>query len=131
MRHNRGFTLVEVLIAGVILFTAIAIAYKGFIQSRHSSDQAQRVLKMNMILPVVVQTIKSQIKADDIKVRQGSGVLDGVTYNWIASQTQTRSLYQTGDFSEPQGNFVHLYQVDITLSFANSSRQFSYTEVSE
>ncbi|WP_170309532.1 PulJ/GspJ family protein [Litorilituus lipolyticus] len=139
MRHNffirhphQGFTLIEVLIASVILFAIITLLYQAIAQSTHSSDIARKNLEINSVMPLITGKIKSQLSGRFFQVQNsGEGELLGINYIWHAEQLQKKPLRQSfADQDFENYTNIFLWQVSLTLHSHSKNQTIRYQEVS-
>lgn len=133
--HSRiaGFTLLEVLVASVILFSslaAISLIYRG---AYLSSDKAELSIKINAMAPSIVSTIQQEIKQlskSNLTSAQGQGEAWDVTYRWEAqvnaNAAAPRRLDPNSGVLTDQPNKYKLWQVDLVLSYQKKSRSFEF-----
>ncbi len=131
MHHNKGFTLVEVLIAGVILFTSLGLVYSAFSQSVMNTEKAQKVIELNGSIPLIVSKVKADLNNKLGKtLRQGRGIIGNTYYEWRTHEVKNDPIlqYASSDVST-SGNAVKLLEVHITLEVDDTKRTFSFKEV--
>ena len=130
MNKNKGFTLLEVLIAAIILFTALALASELFKSATLSTDIAVKTAKYFQITPSAITAIKfdlrSKVKNRDIPEADGELELFGIYYSWQANRETFNSppTDELSDFSER--NRFSIYNVDILAKSAGREREFSF-----
>lgn len=130
MNREQGFTLVEVLIASVLLFTSLGLVYSAFSQSVINTEKAQKIIKLNGAFPLVVSKIKSELNNEiDESKRDGTGVIGDVVYQWSSKPVKESSLLklETNDFNS-QSNSVQLIEVSVFMKVADIERQYSFKE---
>lgn len=130
MNKNKGFTLLEVLIAAIILFTALALASEIFKSATLSSDIAVKNAKYYQVTPSAITAIKfdlrSKVKNSDISEANGELELFGIYYSWRA----TREIFNSpptdelSDFSER--NRFSIYIVEVLAKNAGRERTFTF-----
>jgi type II secretory pathway pseudopilin PulG len=131
---QQGFTLLEVLVASIIMIAVISITALSFQSARRSSETASATLEMLAPLPLISDTIKAQIRANPIEILHGTGQFDGVTYKWQAKTL----LFSSAPSSYDAENDVkitfapryRLYQVELTLTLANKTEYFQFNAIS-
>jgi type II secretory pathway component PulJ len=134
--RQSGFTLMEVLIAGLILFMTIStttLIYRG---AMLSSQKAEQTLVLNGYLPFAMEQIEQEMRQQkyaDQTLLQGSGNLLASRYNWQAKQLLAkRPLPRLGASSteliEQPARFK-LWQVHLTLKYGGGEKRFSYKEL--
>jgi len=136
-KKTSGFTLVEILVASVILFASIAMVSMVYRGAYISSDKADGHINITGVLPAVLATIR-----DDIRARGNSNLTElkneanmwDVNYQWQASLLQHKSPPKRYDLDS--GSFVipakkyKLWQVDLTLKRDNLVKQYQFNELS-
>ena len=132
VRRQRGFTLLEVLLAGFILFITIAamtMVYRGAILT---SSKAEASLRMSAALPFIRPLVTDQIRAKaEPDSRFGAGQYGTVNYSWtaIVSHRGRPSLEMlevngAGDVYE-----YLLWNVQLTLSLNNRVEKYIFQEM--
>jgi len=132
-RNNRGFTLIEVLIAAVIMFAVLALTAVSFKTARQSSEKAANVVNMLAPLPLIMDTIRTQIRSNPLENLHGDGAFSGISYQW---QADSQLFLSPPNIIDPETMLAtnyqpryRLYQVNLTLSLGNQQRQLSYKEL--
>lgn len=120
---SRGFTLIEVLIAAVILFSALAITTELYSASSLSAEKAIKNSQVSQASLVAVQSIKAELrkKAENRKLseHQGSVVVMGVEFRWFAKREVFSSrTREVSDIVAPRKQFG-LFNVDVTPVFTD------------
>lgn len=134
---QTGFTLIEVLVAGFILFLVISattLVYRG---AALSSQKAEQSLYINGVLPLVLDEIQFSIQdggQGNIESLQSSGEMADTSYQWSASVIEFRSappkiLAEAGT-SESQAKRFKLWQVELSVIYKGYKRALSYQELS-
>lgn len=118
MNKQGGFTLVEVLIAAVILFSALAITADLYKASSFTANRITYKANYYQATPIVIATIKSELRAlsKTRKATEYSGDFTsaGVNYQWRATRTSFKSRVKGVDESfEPPLQFG-LYTIEVT-----------------
>jgi len=136
-KYPKGFTLIEVLIAGVILFMVIAMTTLVYRSALLSSNKAQQVLAITGYLPIIIDNITHELHQQDTGMQnslQGGGISMQVAYNWQARLIQAKSALTRIDFftgqAVTQPARYRLWQVEIELTLGSSSRRYEYEELS-
>lgn len=133
MRQQRGFTLLEVLIASTILFTVLAVATETYRNSLRASGRAQGLVTMLTPLPLITSVIRNQLRSNPIEKLDGRAELLGVGYEWEAITVRHGSPPYR--FDPDATDFVsypkrfRLYDVTIRLRLGKQERVFLYQEV--
>jgi prepilin-type N-terminal cleavage/methylation domain-containing protein len=137
-RHTeRGFTLIEVLIAAVIMFTVLATATLSLRTAIHSSERATRTIELLAPLPWITPTIRDSLREiSSSKLpsdHDGEGLLFGVRYRYHA--TLVRSGAPPARFDVDAADFVEyaprfgLYDVELELEREGETSRFIYKEL--
>ncbi|MDP4985455.1 type IV pilus modification PilV family protein [Pseudoalteromonas tunicata] len=130
MKVSKGFTLLEVLISAIILFSALALISEIFKGAMLSTDKTVINAKYYQVTPSAITAIKtnlrSSVKAENISFIQGEVLLFDIVYSWQANRTIFNSA-PTNEFSDfREDNRFSVYQVDVIAKFDNRERQFSF-----
>lgn len=130
---RKGFTLVEVLIALVIILTVIATSTMVYTNAQRSSMHAENITRILASLPVVLDTVRSQIRKNPTNKISGDGALMGVTYQWEANVIESKppppQLIVENDEVVAFSPRFSLYQVTLSLSFGGRLQQYQYEEL--
>lgn len=123
----KGFTLLEVIIALVVLVAAVVsfgAAYNMYVNAQYRQELYQDVYITALSLKNVIE-VKKLI--DD---PEGSGELNGFSYSYSSKQVKTARNYIYPDPPNPGGNIgtfeLTLYQVDCKLSKNKWKKEFSF-----
>ncbi|CCQ10319.1 hypothetical protein PALB_11840 [Pseudoalteromonas luteoviolacea B = ATCC 29581] len=136
VHKHSAFTLLEVLIASVILFSAIALMTVIYRGSLNASNTASAHLKLNTPVRSIIQEIKSEITNLDptvSDVKGNEGVAFGVKYSWSA--TIAKSGFPPKQFDPDMGSFIdaknefRLWNVTLELEYNNKKKVYSYQEL--
>lgn len=129
-RHN-GFTLIEVLIASVILFSALAITAELYNASSLSATKASEKAHIYQNSPIAVSSIKAKISslAENRKITEFSDelIINGVKFTWHAQREKfsARTLYLE-DIIPPAPKFG-LFKVTVQAIYgAQKTTEFTF-----
>jgi prepilin-type N-terminal cleavage/methylation domain-containing protein len=133
VRLQRGFTLLEVLIAATILFTVLAVATETYRNSLLASRRAEALVGMLTPLPLITSSIRDRLRADPVERLDGRAELLGVRYEWEATTVRyappaRRFDADFGDFRDYPPRF-RLYDVRLKLARGDQERVFLYQEL--
>lgn len=133
MRRERGFTLLEVLIAATILFTVLAVATETYRNSLLASSRAEGIVALLTPLPLITSSIRSQLRSNPVEALTGGSEVLGVDYRWEAATVRygsppRRFDADATDFIDYPPRF-RLYDVKLTLQRGSQERTFLYQEV--
>lgn len=137
LRGQGGFTLIEVLIAAVIMFTVLATATLSLRVAMHASERASRTTELLAPLPWITPTIRERLRehsGDKLATEHsGEGVMFGVEYRFHASLV--RSAAPPSRFDVDAAEFVEyaprfgLYDVELELEREGEKSRFVYQEL--
>ena len=138
-KHNSqaGLTLVEVMVAAVILFSSIAtvsLIYRGAILS---SAKAEQHVSLAGVLPIILSNIKQEIASSayqESMLQNKKGAVWDVQYQWHASLINKVSApmkldTDTGNYVTPAPRY-NLWQVELDVSSGEINQHYSYKEFS-
>lgn len=133
MKRQGGFTLVEVLIAAVIMFTVLATATLSLRSALNASERASRVTELLAPLPWITPMIRESLRADPAPERSGEGRMFGVRYRFVATTARfeappPRFDPDLVDFVEYAPRF-RLYDVELELERDGETSSFIYQEL--
>ena len=134
-RRAEGFTLIEVLVAALILFLFLSLAAQAFSQSAESSRRAERTAKVSAMVPLVVENIKGQIQAaEGVEFVQGTGGMLDVEYQWQAQLVLRKAPPPRFDPSEMEFKTYeerfNLWEVTLKVNLGSYQREWIYEEIS-
>ncbi|MDP5143110.1 PulJ/GspJ family protein [Rheinheimera baltica] len=115
MKKHAGLTLIEVLIAGLLLAMALGVASVVFQQNDLQQRQAERILLRASQLDSVVNRIRYELQQGAV---QGEWTLSDMPYAWQAKVI--RSAAVAGAYDAESGGLTEtnqqksLYQVDVS-----------------
>lgn len=130
MKSSNGFTLIEVLIAAIILFSALALISDIFKSAMLSSGKAVTNAKYYQVTPSAITAIKTNlraaVKAKNISEIDGNVLLFDINYQWQASRIVFNGQ-PVGEFDDfKQRNRFSIYKVDVNAKFNSRERNFSF-----
>jgi Tfp pilus assembly protein PilV len=132
---TKGFTLVEVMIAGVILImtvTAMTMVYRtAALSSGKASDNVQFSANIGMIF----NTIQASVRGSNAtKAMSGEGHLAGVDYHWSTTLITKRGAADKFDVDNEmwvkQPERFYLWNVKLIVSQGRKERVYNYKELS-
>lgn len=116
-KTSSGFTLIEVLIAAVILFSALAITAELYSASSLSAQKASNKAHFYQINPIAITSIKAGIRqlSENRKLTEFSGELSisGIHYQWQANRIAFKPRAPDYDDFEPPKAQFGIFQVDV------------------
>jgi|GEM_PF-957330 len=116
-KSSSGFTLIEVLIAAVILFSALAITAELYSASSLSAQKASNKAHFYQINPIAITAIKTEIRqlSENRKLAELSSefTISGIHYQWQAQRTAFKARAPDYDDFEPPRPQFGLFQVTV------------------
>jgi hypothetical protein len=137
LKTVSGFTLIEVLVASVILFSSISVIsliYKG---AYLTSVKASAHMAVSGAIPIILTKVEDAIRAEgDTSSLQltGDGIVWGVQYSWQAELQQFKAAPNL--FDPDSGKDVEtpkkykLWQVDLSVRHKSLKQSYKYNELS-
>lgn len=128
--NDKGFTLIEILVAAVILFMAVTSGLLVYQSSLDNNLRVQKRYEMMTMTEMVVGNIKSSIRSGR---QSGSVQLGDITVNWSSKIIKTSAPPSRFDPNETE--FVsykpryQLHEVDVAMRNGEYRYSFSYKEV--
>ena len=134
MKHCKGLTLVEVLIAAVILFTALSLSAVTIQTLRQSSAQAEKVIKTLQPARMIALTIQQQIRSNPQDTLSGNGTIHNISFQWHAvvvkkGAAPPRFDIETSSSGADSPERFWLYQVELELDYAGRTEQLQFKEL--
>jgi type II secretory pathway component PulJ len=128
-----GFTLIEVLIAAVILFATITVVSESYRASLASGQRATTMVELLTPVPLIISTIRARIRERPEQRLTEEGQLLGVRYAFEAVSVRFEPPPPSIDF-EMQTLRVfkpryRLYEVTLHLERRSVKRRFVYQEL--
>lgn len=136
-QRQVGFTLVEVLIAAVIMFTVLATATLSLRGAMTASERASRTTELLAPLPWITSTIRDSLRETvsgaATSEHSGEGAMLGVDYRFRAELVRMgapppRFDPEMQDFIEYAPRFG-LFDIELTLEREGETGRFIYQEL--
>lgn len=133
MKRALGLTLVEVLVAAVILFAALSLSALTIQSLRQNSAQAEKTIKILQPVRMIALSIKQQIRSNPLDNLTGNGELNEVIFQWQAHVVAKGSAPEqfnldSGTITVPPERF-RLYQVELELSYQGKTELLHFKEL--
>lgn len=132
---QKGFTLLEVLVAAMILFLVIAMLAQIFATSTKASKAAERTVKVTSSMPLFVQAIREHLSSETPALgakKTGRGELLQLRYEWNAEVIEFKAPpdrldVDLGSMTSYEPKFA-LWKVDLIIGQGEYERIVSYNE---
>jgi prepilin-type N-terminal cleavage/methylation domain-containing protein len=135
LKSSRGFTLIEVLLASVILIATISTMTIIYRTAAISSISASDNVKLNGSIGFIMNEIKSKVRGDNaIAAKSGKGIISNTEYEWYTELEQLKSAAPRFDIDN--GSWVtepprfYLWNVYLNVSYKGRKLDFQYKEIS-
>ncbi|WP_448246059.1 PilW family protein [Thalassotalea agariperforans] len=134
INNQKGFTLIEVLVASFILFLVISTMTMVYRGAMLSSFKAERTLKFVALVAPITENIRLEIK-DSLSQTQlsGKGTMGEITYSWNAvtiQQAKAPLIFDAALDELSSGDKVYkLWAVTMELKLKTAVREYQFSEV--
>lgn len=130
MKCSKGFTLIEVLIAAIILFTSLAIVADIFKGSTFLAEKAAETARMYQVHPSAISAIKTQLR-DAVRTNKASNVnggvlIFGIEYKWRAERVIFNAPPPDSLTDAEFPNLYGVYDVDVEAKLKGKIQNFSF-----
>lgn len=131
LQSQRGFSLIETLVAAMIIFSVLVSAFVAFQGSILASGKAQARLELLAVVPHVRAEISEQLLSKS--VTSGQGAMGDVTFDWRAMQHATgyggfdEGSSETFSQNDRRRQFI-LWTVKVDLALSDAQRSFQFSE---
>lgn len=135
--NSQGFTLIEVLVASVILFASIAMVSLIYRGAFLSSERAEKHITSAGVIPLILSTIRENIRENghtqEDQLSSESYAWE-VRYRWKAEVVDLKSApirldVDTGDYVTPPMKY-RLWKVELTTIYKTTKRYYQFHELS-
>lgn len=134
---QQGFTLIEVLVAGFILFLVISATTLVYRSAALSSQKAEQSIYINGVVPLILDDVAFAIQEQGqglVESLQASGEMAEATYTWSANVSEflaapPKVLAEAGTI-ESQPKRFKAWQVTLSVRYKDYERALSYQELS-
>lgn len=130
--NQKGFTLIEVLIASFIMFISIAAFTLVFRSSILSSEKAEENVSNSAYVEVIFGEISGVLfQHKNSSELQGSGNLFGMRYTWqakVIDSTRPPARY-FGDTLTQADHLAKIWLIELSVSYNQKVSEYQYQEV--
>ena len=131
LAKQRGFSLLEVLLAGFILFMVLAsmtLVYRGALIS---SAKAEKSLSIAAAVPFIRGEISESLHDEFTHFdHRGSGNFGGVVYEWVATVSHEGRPSQIMQEDSGVELKYFLWRIELIVSNGNMIRNYWFREIS-
>jgi len=128
--NNQGFTLLEVLVAGVLLTVLLSLAASAYTQLQLNSGKAESVVHLHRPIQSIVRQIEDVLRESEGKKTDGSGRMQQVDYEWVANLQQVKSppsrSVADDQFIATYAPRFMLFNVTLRLKNEQSNREYNF-----
>ena len=141
-RHQQGFSLVEVLVAAVILFMVVTVSLVIYRAAMSTSIRAESALRLSMDIPQARELITREMQSGfSNPPRSGRLTLSGVDISWEAQLlssgqvTDLEAVTIGGGGSGAAAQTIaldrkfYLWEVSLLATLGKQQRNFSFKEL--
>lgn len=133
-KKQSGFTLIEILISGVILFSVISIVSSIYRGAVLSSSKASKSIELSAAVPLLLDTIRFHIReSKETSTLSQDGVIDGIVFEWQASVIKEGAPPKR--FSPEDGSIInfttrfYLWKVELQLEKDERQAYYEFEEL--
>ena len=134
--RQAGFTLLEILVAALILFSVLATMTEVLRTALGSSVSAEASLALSEAAAALRPQVTEALRAGDPQAgaQDGAGTYGETAYRWRAEaidQGETLTVVEGEALTEPErGRPLVLWRVELTVLAGKRERTFQFTELS-
>tara|TARA_B110000208_G_scaffold191706_1_gene259682 strand:+ start:59 stop:484 length:426 start_codon:yes stop_codon:yes gene_type:complete len=134
---HSGFTLLEVLISGFILFMVVAsttLVYQGALLSSGKAEQslifATAVSPIRRIVSEYIHAKVSLKETNQVAI-EGEGVYGALRYQWVATVSHIgipQEIFRESGYLGADFRYL-LWDIELKLQGSNMQRNYKFSEV--
>ena len=138
--HAQGFTLIEVLVAALLMFLVITTMMTIYQGAMLSSEKALQQLRFSGVVPELRAQITQDIRTSSTQRTElnGAGDLGEIQYTWLAQKAAKGRAFHPDNLPGALANDVpdkgttplHLWEVKMTLRRNTQVREYTFWELS-
>lgn len=128
MKKNEGFTLIEVLIASVIMFSVVALTALVYSNSAIATSKSQRAIRIASMLPLLQEDIESNLFHSLQNEVSGEGMINSVEFRWNAKVLRAEHMLQNAMSADLNNKRSYIWDVTLRVQLKNIIRIYEYQE---
>lgn len=126
---QQGFTLLEVLLAGFILFMTIATMTLVYSGSMLASHKAENSMVMNTAAHAIRRVVSDEFRYGASEgLNSGGGRHGDVFYQWVAKVSHRGTQLGAADGSTPDKS-LSIWEIELSLTRGKAYKVFTFLEV--
>ena len=135
LNKSNGFTLIEVLLAGVILIISVSAMTLIYRTATIASTKASDTVRLHGNTNLIMLQIQNQIRnANATEPLSGVGNICDINFRWNShlekkSGAPNRFSADTGEWQAQPERF-YLWQVNVYIEYGDSVKELQFKEVS-
>lgn len=130
MHNQKGFTLIEVMIAAVILFAAIAVTSELYKNSILVAEKTSDTVEFYQTHPAAISAIKSdlleQYKRAKSAELSGTILVMGISYQWQANRVSFDARAPDLVDGQQGSRRFSYYNVEVNAVKEKKTQQFTF-----
>ncbi|ENA1859754.1 prepilin-type N-terminal cleavage/methylation domain-containing protein [Aeromonas salmonicida] len=120
---NKGFTLIEVLVALTILISVITIMFRVVNESTFRVSRVERIQERVYFEENIYNSL---VDINPLKLQSGIGEVGGVSYEWIAEPVSALFPIRA-DVMTQAGYDLQMFKITVTYKvLSNATYSFSF-----
>lgn len=128
--RQRGFTLLEVLVAGILLVIVLGLTTESYGLLQMSSGKAQAALQTDRVATLLLQSIKDEIQSSEGQQRGGAGQFDGADFQWTATLEEFKAppsrAVADDQFIATYAPRYMLFRVELALQTPQNRAEYTF-----
>ena len=129
--RQRGFTLIEVLVAGLIMFlvlSSMSLVYRGALLS---SGKAEKSLSLTAAVPSIRALITESFRDGRLgESSSAEGRYGDLDYKWSATLTHKGQSAVVGTGRSDLNTYYFLWDVELTVIRGSLVKNYQFRELS-
>lgn len=135
LKYAKGFTLVEVMLAGVILIMTVSAMTLVYRTAALSSGKASDNVNFSSSVGLIFNTIQRQVRGGNVtEPMTGEGSIAGVDYRWSSTLDKKKGAADRFDIDEgkwmKQPDRFYLWNIELIVESGSRQRVYQFKELS-